>query len=228
MQTKIKIYVSIGIFCLFTIFCGCGWKKEILLEHSQPESVSQRQDAARETDDQQSLEAEEIGSCLDGAETVAESLPEMADAEPDLIYVHVCGQVIEPGVYQLSKGARVFTAIEMAGGLTADADSASVNQAQVLGDGQMVYIPAVGEAWSGAEGGTSHSESTDTAVDGLVDINTADLETLMTLPGIGQGKAQSILDYRQEHGGFSSIEEIMQVDGIKEGTYAKFKDMIRI
>lgn len=208
------------------IFGGCGWKKEILLEHSQSES--QRQDPAWETDDQQSQEVEDTASRLNESGSMTESQPAVADAETDLIYVHVCGQVIDPGVYQLSPGARIFTAIEMAGGLTGDADGASVNQAQVLSDGQIVYIPAVGETWNGVEGGTSHSESLDAVADGRVDINTADLATLMTLPGIGQGKAQSILDYRQEHGGFSSIEEIMQVDGIKEGTYAKFKDMIRI
>lgn len=228
MQTKIKIYVSIGVLCLFTIFCGCGWKKEILLERSQTESVSLGQDVMLATDDQQSLETEGAHSGQDGTEAKTDPLPAAEDAESDLIYVHVCGQVIKPGVYQLSTGARVFTVIEMAGGLTADADSTSVNQAQVLGDGQMVYIPAVGEEWSGAEGGTSEDEALENDTDTRVDINTADLETLMTLPGIGQGKAQSILDYRQEHGVFSSIEEIMQVDGIKEGTYAKFKDMIRI
>lgn len=186
---------------------GCGFKKEVLLEHSGNEA--------------------ELGS-LD--EDAVDSQPEAEVKEDDSkeqIYVYICGQVKHPGVYQIAADARVFEVIALAGGLSSEADPAGVNQAQALIDGQMIYIPAVGEMAAGSGNGTSLTGAADQDSD-KVNINTADLETLMSLPGIGQGKAQSILDYRQEHGSFQSIEEIMNVDGIKEGTYTKFKDKITI
>lgn len=186
---------------------GCGFKKEVLLEHSGNEA--------------------ELGS-LD--EDAVDSQPEAEVKEDDSreqIYVYICGQVKHPGVYQIAADARVFEVIALAGGLSSEADPTGVNQAQTLIDGQMIYIPAVGEMAAGSGNGTSLTGAADQDSD-KVNINTADLETLMSLPGIGQGKAQSILDYRQEHGSFQSIEEIMNVDGIKEGTYTKFKDKITI
>ncbi len=108
----------------------------------------------------------------------------------------------------------------------------SVNQAQPLSDGQQVYVPTVQEAEEGSfvpavpeTTGTGESMGTE---DGIVNLNTADAETLKTLSGIGDSKAQAILAYREEHGGFSSIEEIMQVPGIKESTFSMIKDKIAV
>ena len=222
MQTKTR---QITMLCLMSIIlflmAGCGFKKEVVLEHSDYTAGSEAEGmtADEELEQDPGMEAD--------SET-AENSTQSADAEAiakEQIYVYICGQVKEPGVYQIPSDARIFAVIELAGGLTEEADEAGVNQAQTLTDGQMIYIPAVGETVIDLGNGTSQSGQTDSS---KININTADLEALMSLPGIGEGKAQSILDYRQEHGDFKSIEEIMNVDGIKEGTYTKFKDKITI
>lgn len=204
------------LLCLMSMMlisvAGCGFKKEIVLEHSSQEH------------EEESLDDASDGLEGDSAKLQAETIQDTVGDEQ--IFVYICGQVACPGVYELPVDARVFAAIELAGGLTAEADPAGVNQAQTLTDGQMLYIPAVGES-SSIGNGTSLTDDGESG-GSKVNINTADLEALMSLPGIGQGKAQSILDYRQEHGSFQSIEEIMEVDGIKEGTYTKFKDKITI
>lgn len=136
-------------------------------------------------------------------------------------YVHVCGQVKEPGVYKLPQNSRIFEAVEAAGGITKDADESALNLAEALQDGQQVYIPSKKEQETQKESGTQVS-------DGKVDINHASKEELMTLHGIGEARAEAILQYRQEHGDFKSIEELMNVSGIKEGMFQKIKDYIRI
>lgn len=152
--------------------------------------------------------------------------------EPQEIFVDVCGAVNQPGVYEMDPDSRVFQAIEAAGGMTEEASGISVNQAQPLSDGQQVYVPTVQEAEEGSfvpavpeTTGTGEGMGTE---DGIVNLNTADAETLKTLSGIGDSKAQAILAYREEHGGFSSIEEIMQVPGIKESTFSMIKDKIAV
>ena len=161
-------------------------------------------------------------------------------------YVYVCGEVAEPGVYVLESGDRIYEAVEMAGGMTADAGTCAVNLAQSVYDGLMVYIPdreeaaemagsmtlagdgvvsAVGSlnpaGGSGAKagGGSAEGTASESGEDGRLNLNTASLAELMTLSGIGQTKAQAVVNYRDAHGGFSSVEEIMNVDGIKEGLY---------
>ena len=131
------------------------------------------------------------------------------------IFVYVCGEVNSPGVYQCKKGARLFEAIELAGGLTKEADLNSVNQAQVLEDGTKINILSI-------------NDSNDTQGSSLININSATKEQLMTLPGIGEKKAQAIISYRESHGGFQSIEELMEVEGIKTGIYEKIKDRIKV
>jgi competence protein ComEA len=100
-----------------------------------------------------------------------------------------------------------------------------VNQAQVLSDGDMIKLPTWEEA---AEAAETASDEEAASTDGKVNINTADAAALMTLPGIGESKAKSILTYRQEHGDFSSGEELMNIPGIKEGVYSKIKDSITV
>lgn len=135
------------------------------------------------------------------------------------IYVQVSGAVVKPGVYELVEGSRVFEAIEMAGGLTRQADAAQINQVQVLNDGQMIYVMEQGEAANSNEGQQD---------DGKVNLNTATVEQLMTLPGIGQAKAQSIIAWREENGSFAEIEDLMEIEGIKEGVFSKIKDSIKV
>lgn len=135
-------------------------------------------------------------------------------------YVHVCGQVKHPGVYKLPQNSRIFEAVEAAGGTTKNADESALNLAEVLEDGQQVYIPSKKEQ--------KQKESDTQTGDEKVDINHATKEELMTLNGIGEARAEAILQYRQEHGAFQSIEELMNISGIKEGMFQKIKDDIRI
>ncbi|MCR4892095.1 MAG: ComEA family DNA-binding protein [Lachnospiraceae bacterium] len=148
------------------------------------------------------------------------------------IYVYLCGAVNKPGVYELPEGTRLYELINRAGGLAEDAAAEALNQAGILTDGSQIRIPSLSEldeaeAAGGspqliAEGGTGGGS----AKGGLVNINTASATELMTLNGIGQSRAEAIIAYRDEHGGFSSIEDIKQVTGIKDGLFNKIKDQI--
>ena len=133
--------------------------------------------------------------------------------------VYVTGEVVNPGVYTLSPTSdRVADAIKAAGGFTEYADVDSINQAEVLTDGQQIRVPAIGESPSLA----------DPAEGSLIDINTASLERLQTLAGIGPVKAQAITDYRQGNGPFARIEDIVNVQGIGEATFESIKDRITV
>lgn len=144
-------------------------------------------------------------------ETEEESKPQ------DSIFVFVCGAVVNAGVYELPVGSRVFEAVQMAGGFSENAATAQINQAEVLEDGIRLYIPTMDEMTEG--------QSKD---DGKVNINTAAKEELMTLPGVGEAKAALIVQYREEHGRFRMIEDIMNISGIKEGLFGKIKDYIKV
>lgn len=174
-------------------------------------------------------------------ESEAVSDKEMQQA---MIYVDVCGAVANPGVFQLAAGSRVFQAIEAAGGYLPEAALTCVNRAGVLTDGQQLYIltqeemerqgldPA--EMVKASDGqmngsvGTGQNTGVATQVqqDNRININTADEAQLTTLTGIGATRAQAIIAYREENGPFAAIEDIMNVQGIKEGTFAKIKDEI--
>ena len=175
------------------------------------------------------LDEQEGSSAVDEADAL-EDFPKVSEVpevtqEPQEIFVDVCGAVNHPGVYEMSSDSRVFQAIEAAGGMREDASGISVNQ---------VYVPTVQEVEernltpvvSEIQDGQTGTEMD--AGTGLVNLNTADIQTLKTLSGIGDSKAQAILAYREEHGGFSSIEEVMQVPGIKESIFSKIKDKIEV
>lgn len=140
-----------------------------------------------------------------------------------VVVVFVCGQVAMPGVYELPEGSRIYDAVMQAGGCLASADSCAVNQAKCLEDGMQIYIPAVGEVCEELS-----PEGTQTASDGKISINRADRAELLKLPGIGESKADAILEYRQTHGEFSNVEELMNVPGIKEGIFTKLQDYITV
>ena len=140
------------------------------------------------------------------------------------IVVYVCGEVLHPGVYELDTGARVVQAIQKAGGFTESADDEFWNQAELVSDGQKIYVPTKEEAADLAQ--TGKSQNSISGSEGKVNLNTASLQELMTLSGIGQSRAEAILKYREKNGGFKSIEEIQKVEGIKEGVFEKIKDDI--
>lgn len=174
-----------------------------------------------------------------GSEAVSDK--EMQQA---MIYVDVCGAVANPGVFQLAAGSRVFQAIEAAGGYLPEAALTCVNRAGVLTDGQQLYIltqeemerqgldPAemsgVSDGQMNGSAGTGQNTGMTAQVqqDNRININTADEAQLTTLTGIGATRAQAIIAYREENGPFAAIEDIMNVQGIKEGTFAKIKDEI--
>lgn len=135
--------------------------------------------------------------------------------------VYVCGAVRHPGVYELAEGSRVYEALELAGGMTPEASPTAVNQAQLLTDGEMIEILTVSEA---AEQETAQAAESD----GRVNINTADADELKTLPGIGDAKADSIIAYREQNGAFAAIEDIKNIEGIKDGVFAKLEDHIKV
>ncbi len=156
------------------------------------------------------------------------------------VYVHVCGAVVNPGVYALSPDTRIFGAIEAAGGFTEEAAQDYVNLAMQILDGMKIVIPTVDElaglnedlnpgyGVNNGDAGELNSVSESGSTDGLININTADESELMTLTGIGEGKARAIISYREEHGNFKSIEEIKNVSGIGDATFNKFKDSITV
>lgn len=143
------------------------------------------------------------------------------------IYADICGAVKIPGVYELDQDARIFELIEKAGGLCEDADLTSVNQAEKVTDGMKVRVYTKEEAASLPQQ-MSKSSADSGAADQTVkiNINNADVSQLTQLTGIGEARAADIIAYRTEHGRFLTIEEIMNVSGIKESTFQKIKDEI--
>ena len=162
------------------------------------------------------------------SETEEEGAVPQEEQEPaETVYVYVCGAVNAPGVYELKKDARVFEAITLAGGMTAEAAPEAVSQARTVADGEQIYVPTVREVQMQGSG-VEDIVTGNADVSGKVNINTAGKDELMTLTGIGEAKAQSILDYREEHGQFGSIEDLMLIEGIKEGVFNKIKEDITI
>lgn len=161
--------------------------------------------------------------------------------EPDAtssVTVHVDGAVLAPGVYRLKESApRVNDAVAAAGGLSPDAQTDAVNLAALIEDGSKVLIPREGEQVQDAvevvvsgssEGGTAAVTSSLSGGSGLVDINTADVAELDTLPGVGEATARAIVEDREAHGRFSSIDDLMRVSGIGEKKLEKLRGRIRV
>ena len=140
------------------------------------------------------------------------------------LFVHVCGQVEHPGVYELPAGSRVFEAVEAAGGVLETGETDCLNLAMTLEDGMKILVPDRQEAQSAA----FEQQGLPGAAEGKVNLNTAGLSELMTLKGIGQSRAEAILRYREEFGAFRSVEEIMNVSGIKESAFEKIKGDITV
>lgn len=148
---------------------------------------------------------------------------------------YVCGAVRNPGVYDFPKGTRLNEVIDLAGGFTEDAASAYLNLAQQAEDGEKIYVPTIMELASwypeqtelGVEKEAARSGETAQSEE-QININTADIDMLTTLPGIGETKANYIVSYREEHGEFQSIEELKNVEGIKEGVFEKIKNLIAV
>lgn len=144
-----------------------------------------------------------------------------ASVEQAAVYVHVFGAVARPGLYRLPEGARVVDVIAAAGGLLADADSAAVNLARRLADGEQLHVPSVGETAPDPGAGVP-------AGDGRVNLNTADAAALDTLPRIGPAMAARILAWREENGRFTSVEDLLAVPGIGEKMLEGLRELVTV
>ncbi len=144
--------------------------------------------------------------------------PPTPTSEPQLLVVHVAGAVAEPGVFTVAAGVRVLDVVELAGGLTADADLARVNLAGVISDGERVWIPTSGETEPPVVVGSTPPRAGPGIVGGVgpvpVDVNTASATELEALPGVGPATAAAIVDHRERNGPFASLDELVAVPGI--------------
>lgn len=139
--------------------------------------------------------------------------------------VYICGAVHKPGVYEFNLGARLNELIQKAGGLKEEAHQEYLNQAQLLIDGEKIYVPTVKEV---EEGGVISILGEKVEDDGKVNINTASVQELMSLTGVGEAKAISIITYREEKGAFTTIEDVMKISGIKDAVFNTIKEQIKV
>ena len=192
-------------------------------------------------DTDQNREAESSAGSTDRTE-----LSDASSEETKTLVVHICGAVSAPGVYELPAGSRIIDAVEAGGGFLPEAEEACCNLAEEIVDGCQIYIMTKSE--SCADGQTEKKAGIQTSPDGdmqttdrnvrsnsapalengLVNLNTADVAALMTLPGIGESRAKAIISYREQHGEFAKIEDIMKISGIKQAAFSKIKDKITV
>lgn len=199
-----KTIIKVG--CILIFILGAG----LFYRHITKESDS----AVLLTKEEDSLAAVKLTKEMESEGT--------KEGEPldVMIYVHVCGAVTNPGVYIVKENTRLVDVILLAGGFREEAQPDGINQASIVMDGQQIYIPSKDEVLT--------IQSTHTEYSGKININKAGIEELMALPGIGRAKAESILKYRTDNGFFSSIEDIMNIQGIKESVFGKISDLIDI
>lgn len=203
-------------------------------------------DSDRSAGETANPEKDRIGNMLENS---AESEAEEVQETSAVFYVYVCGAVTDPGVYRLEAGKRIVDAIEAAGGFAEDAAKEFWNLAGELADGMKIAVPTLSEAADDPYGWKQNSETVQKSVQSLavgqnqdavqnsggyssakplVNLNTADAALLQTLPGIGETRAEEIIAYREAHGGFSSIEDIMKIAGIKDTIFEKIRDKITV
>ncbi len=146
------------------------------------------------------------------------------------LIVDVEGAVNKPGVYRLLATARVYDAIQHAGGLTEQADTSAINQAQKLHDQSQVFVPDKNSSSTAPNTAQTTADNSENSVTDTktINLNTADVTELQNLPGVGPKKAELIIQYRQEKGSFSKIEDLTEVQGIGEKTFAKIKSQLTV
>lgn len=239
-RTIVGIGVGLALVVAGSIyFSSISAEKEkaeiILLEESKEEvsKISQVQ-----TKENKSTSVQEIK--LESEALAESSQDEVVDdnrKKQNKAILHVCGEVRNPGVYSVDCEARVIDAIKAAGGFTKEAAEDAFNQADFITDGQRIYVPSKKEIESLSEteiaevvfSSSAERENKDGSSNKTkVNINKATKEELMTIPGIGESKAESILAYRLEHGKFTTIEELQNISGIKSAIFNKMKDGITV
>lgn len=206
-----KRLIAVSSLFLSVMLCGCSKSRsgEVIMIGRNGYETAQGTEAL----------TERVGGVTAEAGSLAAVSSEAQKTEGAEIRVYVCGAVKNPGVVSLSEGSRAEDALAAAGGFSENARRDYVNLAEWVTDGQKLYFPTLEEAESLIEQESGN---------GLVNINTADVNMLCTLPGIGESRAKDIIAYREEHGAFKSCEDIMQVSGIKNSVYSKISDMITV
>lgn len=157
---------------------------------------------------------------------VEEEAPAVLSDGPETIQVYICGEIKNPGVYELMPEERLSRLVELGGGFTKDAAPEALNLARKLLDGERIYVYSKEEYKDGIEPFLNSPQENEES--SQVNINKAGAEGLMTLPGIGRSKAESIIKYRETNGPFEAVEDIMKIEGIKAGVFEKIKDNITV
>jgi competence protein ComEA len=208
IQTKLKHFVTQNFKLLALGLLGLGLVIYVIYDKTQQ---SQRNPQAQ------------LAQLMSASQE--KTAPSQSSTKHETVIVDVKGAVHQPGVYEVEADLRVTDVIEIAGGLRPDADQNQVNLAQKITDEQVIYVPIIGEtpptnqASQTSEAGSSG---------GKVNINSATLEELQTLSGIGAKKAQDIIDYREAQGPFSTVEDLGEVSGFGEKTIEKLRDAITV
>ena len=231
-----SLFFAYFLGAVFTM-AGCGQEAELLSELRREEPSAEEGFGDTQSQGQAAGHMTGIEQEADGRE--AESLSEPSGADVSLkeeteksICVHVCGAVVSPGVYELPAGSRFYEAVEKAGGFAEEAARDYLNMAAYLEDGSRLEIPSLSEApkdmpekedakaayryYTVSESVASGNKKAESDLGGLININTADIAGLCALPGVGEGRAKAIIEYRERQGGFQKKEDIMQVSGIGE------------
>lgn len=201
------------IMVIFTALTGCDNEDDelVLINAAQKDTVEIKEKTV----------PDEVSTDVPATITKTSAAENICDNQK--CFVYVCGAVNNPDVYILSSENHIVDAIEASGGFCDDADINYLNLAEKINDGMRIYVPVIGETVT--EPVAVQNSGTES---GLVNINTADADKLMSIPGIGKSKADKIISYREKNGSFGSISDIMNVDGIKNGMYDKIKDFITV
>ena len=219
MDKKIKdlfnirniILIILALFCILSSFYLYGRNKSKVFKDEYMKNIFVEENGTEE----EVIEGDSI-------ETFGENV---VNNTTNKIIVEIKGEVKNPDVYEIDDGSIIRDLINMAGGLTEEANIDGINRAEKLRANQLIVIPNKDSTNNII---ISNSVSTGVSSDGIININTATLSELQNINGIGEVKAQSIIDYREKNGGFKSIEEIKNVDGIGSKTFEKIKDQISI
>ena len=213
LKNKYGMIVCV-LFCMIYFCLGCGQEDETVF-------LEQKEELSEETEKTNETEVEKESKPKESEESETEDR-ENKSAGQEQICVFVCGFVRNPGVYYLNINARLYEAVEAAGGFLEEADAGWLNQAEILSDGDKVRIYSKEESGT-AEKSVETNQQNQTQDAGKVNINTASAEELQTIPGIGAAKAAAIIEYREVQGEFKSTEEIQNVPGIKGKTFEKIQ-----
>ena len=228
-QNRGRKYAKILAAMLVFLLCGCNhrdteYKLSDSTGGSTAETVSENQ---KEVDEEQTVSGKSAGETT--------GIPEKREAQEaapeETVQVYICGAVVSPGVYTLPGGSRVVQVVEAAGGFLPDAEEKILNLARKIEDGEQITVwtreeaenMEITETPQQNTGGTEQASGS-----GKVNLNTAGKEELMTLSGIGESRADAIIAYREANGPFGSIEEIMNIEGIKEKMFEKIRGSIEV